>query len=145
LAGLIVIGLLVNWGIGRYHSYQLSLTPTPTPTATATPTFTPTMTLTPTLVPTSTPTGTATETPRPLSAVAQRDVWARSGCYATYAAVGIIPAGGPVLFLQSERRFDDFNRECALVRYQRGGVDVIGWVLIADLGALPPPTPSPAP
>jgi tetratricopeptide (TPR) repeat protein len=145
VAVLIVTGLLVNWGIGRYHSYVLSLTPTPTPTATATPTFTPTMTLTPTLIPTSTPTGTATETPRPLSAIAQRDVWARSGCYATYAAVGIIPANGTVRFLPSERRFDDFNRECALVDYQRGGVDVIGWVLIEDLGALPPPTPSPSP
>jgi len=144
VAGIILIVLIANWGIGKYHSYLLALTPTPTPTATATPTFTPTMTLTPTLIPTMTPTGTPTETPRPLSSLAQRDIWARSGCYAGFSAVGVIPAGGTVRFLPSERRFDDFNRECALVDYQRGGVDVIGWVLIVDLGALPPPTPTPA-
>ena len=143
LAGIILIVLIANWGIGKYHSYLLALTPTPTPTATATPTFTPTMTLTPTLIPTMTPTGTPTETPRPLSSLAQRDIWARSGCYAGFSAVGVIPASGTVRFLPSERRFDDFNRECALVDYQRGGVDVIGWVLLADLGALPPPTPTP--
>jgi len=143
LAGIILIVLIANWGIGKYHSYLLALTPTPTPTATATPTFTPTMTLTPTLIPTMTPTGTPTETPRPLSSIAQRDLWARSGCYARFSAVGVIPASGTVRFLPSERRFDDFNRECALVDYQRGGVDVIGWVLLADLGALPPPTPTP--
>ena len=145
LAGILLIALVANWGVGRYHSYLLALTPTPTPTATATPTFTPTITLTPTLIPTMTPTGTPTETPRPFSSLAQRDIWARSGCYAGFSAVGVIPAGGTVRFLPSERRFDDFNRECALVDYQRGSVDVIGWVLLADLGALPPPTPTPAP
>ena len=33
------------------------------------------------------------------------------------------------------RRFDDFNRECVLVEYAGTEGSVIGWVLIADLGA----------
>ena len=52
LAGILLILLVANWGVGRYRSYLLALTPTPTPTATATPTLTPTITLTPTLIPT---------------------------------------------------------------------------------------------
>ncbi len=145
LGVILLILLIANWGVGRFNAFMLSLTPTATPTATATTTPTPTTTLTPTLVPTATQTGTPTETPRPFSSLTQRDIWARSGCYTGFSAVGSIPAGGTVRFLPSERRFDDFNRECALVDYQRGGSDVIGWVLLQDLGALPPPTETPEP
>ena len=105
----------------------------------STPTFTPTIT------PTPTETGTPTLTPTPLSSIAQRDIWARNGCYEGFTAVGKIPAGASVRFLPSERRFDDFNRECVLVEYQREGAAVIGWVLILDLGAGPPPTLTPSP
>jgi tetratricopeptide (TPR) repeat protein len=143
--GIIILFLAANWGIRRYRAFVLSLTPTPTPTATATPTFTPTPTLTPTITPTMTPTGTPTLTPTPVSGIAQRDVWARNGCYEGFTAVGKIPAGGVVRFLPSERRFDDFNRECVLVEYQRGDAAVIGWVLIMDVGSGPPPTPTPSP
>jgi hypothetical protein len=49
-------------------------------------------------------------------------------------------------FLPSERRFDDFSRECVLVEYQKeDGGATIGWVLTMDLGANPPPTPTLAP
>ena len=92
-----------------------------------------------------TETGTPTLTPTPLSSIAQRDIWARNGCYEGFTAVGKIPAGASVRFLPSERRFDDFNRECVLVEYQREGAAVIGWVLILDLGAGPPPTLTPSP
>jgi len=92
-----------------------------------------------------TPTETPTLTPTPLFVYVQRDVWARNGCYDTFTAVGRIPAGGTVRFLPSERRFDDFNRECVLVEHQRDGAAVIGWVLTVDLGANPPPTSTPSP
>ncbi len=77
-----------------------------------------------------------------MAAIAQRDIWARNGCYEGFTAIGKIPPGGEVQFLPSERRFDDFNRECVLVEYQREGGAVIGWVLLADLGSDPPPIPT---
>ncbi len=145
IAALLIIGLLAYWGFGRYQAYLISLTPTATPTPSATPTSTATSTLTPTFTPTVTPTETPTLTPTPLFVYAQRDVWARNGCYEGFTAVGRIPAGGSVRFLPSDRRFDGFNRECVLVEYQRDGAAVIGWVLTLDLDANPPPTMTPAP
>ena len=144
IIGLIIIGLIGMWGVGRFRSYLVSLTPTPTPTATATATLTPTPTLTPTSTLTPTPTLTATFTPTPIAGIAQRDVWARNGCYESFNAVGKIPAGGDLRFLPSERRFDNFNRECVLVEYQQNGAAVIGWVLLADVGTEPPGTPTPS-
>ena len=145
IIALILLGLLAYWGLGRYQAYLISLTPTATPTPSATPTSTATPTLTPTFTPTATPTETPTLTPTPLFVYAQRDVWARNGCYEGFTAVGRIPFGGVVRFLPSDRRFDGFNRECVLVEYQRDGAAVIGWVLTIDLGASPPPTSTPAP
>lgn len=142
---LILLAIVGSWGMGRYRSYLLSLTPTPTPTATLTPTVTLTPTPTATETPTATPTPSPTATPPPLSGYIQRTVWARSGCYESFNAAGRIPAGAFVSFLPSERRFDDFNRECVLVEYQRDQGAVIGWVLILDIGAEPPPTLTPAP
>jgi tetratricopeptide (TPR) repeat protein len=140
LAGIILVLIIANLGINRFRAYQLSLTPTVTPTMTMTPTSTFTPTPTTTLTPTITPTPEPSNTPLPISSLAQRDIWARSGCYEGFNAVGRIRAGGEVRFLPSERRFDDFNRECALVEYQREGGDVIGWVLMMDLGSIAPPT-----
>jgi tetratricopeptide (TPR) repeat protein len=140
--GFIIIVLIGMWGVGRFRAYQLSLTPTatPTPTSTATFTVTPTFTETPTSSPT--PTLTPTLTPTPMAGFAQRDIWARNGCYEGFNAVGKIPAGGALSFLPSERRFDDFSRECVLVQYQtRSGAAVLGWVLFADVG---PEKPAPA-
>lgn len=145
IIALLLLGLLANWGIGRYQAYLISLTPTATPTPSATPTPTTTATLTPTLTPTATPTETPTLTPTPLFVYAQRDIWARNGCYEGFTAIGRIPLGGVVRFLPSDRRFDGFNRECVLVEYQREGAAVIGWVLTIDLDANPPPTVTPAP
>ncbi len=145
IIGIVLFAFLINWGLGRYQSYMLSLTPTPTATLTATPTFTLTPTFTPTGTPTATPTETPTLTPTPTSGIAQRDIWARNGCYEGFNASGRIPAGAMLGFLPSERRFDDFNRECVLVEYQRDGGAVIGWVLILDVGAEPPPTQTPSP
>jgi tetratricopeptide (TPR) repeat protein len=146
LAGIILVALMAYWGFGRYRSYLVSLTPTVTPTAT----ITPTITLTPTPTTTGTPTPTSTPTPTatlpPVSGIAQRDMWARNGCYESFTAVGRIPSGATVRFLPQERRFDDFNRECVLVEGLRpGGSSVIGWVLLMDIGAEPPPTPTPSP
>jgi tetratricopeptide (TPR) repeat protein len=144
-AGVILLALIAFWGLGRYRSYVISLTPTVTPTSTVTPT----VTLTPTPTTTSTPTPTSTSTPTatlpPVSGIAQRDVWARNGCYESFTAVGRIAAGATVRFLPAERRFDDFNRECVLVEGQREGGSVIGWVLLMDIGAEQPPTPTPSP
>jgi tetratricopeptide (TPR) repeat protein len=145
IISLILLGLLVTWGMGRYQAYLVSLTPTATPTPSATPTSTATPTLTPTFTPTMTPTETPTLTPTPLFVYVQRDVWARNGCYEGFTAIGRIPVGGTVRFLPSERRFDGFNRECVLVEYQRDGAAVIGWVLTVDLGGNPPPTSTPSP
>jgi tetratricopeptide (TPR) repeat protein len=126
-------GLLIR---NSWRSYQVAHIPTPTPTLTRTPTITPTPTQTATVTPTITPTPTPTLTPTPQSGVALRDIWARNGCYETFNAIGKIPEKGPVRFLPSERRFDDFNRECVLVEYQGPQNSIIGWVLISDLGGL---------
>lgn len=142
---IIILFLLARWGFGRVNAFLVSLTPTPTPTATATATLTPTPTDTPTATPTPTDTPTPTITPTPIAAIAQREIWARNGCYEGFTAIGRIPAGGVVRFLPSERRFDDFNRECALVENQREGGAIIGWVLLADVGAEPPPTATASP
>jgi len=145
IAGILLLLLIGSWAIGRYRAYLVSLTPTPTPTATATPTFTPTATFTPTSTPTELPTASPTLTPTPLTAFALREVFARSGCYEGFTAAGRIPAGGIIRFLPAERRFDDFYRECVLVEYQREEGAVIGWVLLMDVGAEPPPTSTPSP
>jgi tetratricopeptide (TPR) repeat protein len=143
--GIILLVLIGVWGLGRFQAYQISLTPTATSTATATPTLTPTPI--PTATPTPTPTATLTPTlmPTPIAGIMQRDAWARSGCYESFTAVGRIPTGGVLRFLPSERRFDDFNRECVLVEHEKDTGAVIGWVLIADVGAQPPPTPEATP
>ncbi len=142
---LLIAGLMIWWGIGRYQNYLVSLTPTPTltPTITFTPTLTPTATSTPTA--TFTPTASPTFTPTPVAGIAQRDVWARNGCYESFNAIGRVQAGGFLRFLPAERRFDTFNRECVLVEYLREGGAVIGWVLIADVGSTPPATITPIP
>jgi hypothetical protein len=144
-AFLLLIGaiILIGWlAVGQFRAYLISLTPTATPTATLTPTLTPTSTstFTPTITPT--PTATYTPTPTPFVGAALRDIWARSGCYEGFNAIGRIPAGGNLRFLPDERRFDTFNRECVLVEYQGEDKSIIGWVLIADVGN-PPGTPSP--
>jgi hypothetical protein len=136
------IGFLGWWTVGRIRSYILSLTPTSTPTAT--PTTTATVTYTPTGTSTITPTPTITFTPTttPIVGTSLRDIWARSGCYEGFSAIGRIPAGGSLNFLPTERRFDQFNRECLLVEYLGEGRSIIGWVLIADVGSLEiTPTP----
>jgi tetratricopeptide (TPR) repeat protein len=145
IIGVILLLILAAWGMNRFRSYLVSLTPTATPTATATATMTPTATLTPTITPTYTPTDTPTLTPTPLVIIAQRDVWARNGCYEDFTAVGKVSSGGLLRLLPSERRFDNFNRECVLVEYQREGGAIIGWVLTIDLGDEPPPTLTPSP
>ena len=146
LLGILIIWLIGTWGVGRFRAYRISLTPTITPTATSTPTFTPSPTLTPTITPTPTATGTPTLTPTPLAGIAQRDMWVRNGCYESFTALGRILSSSTVRFLPSERRFDEFNRECALVEHQRvDGGAVIGWVLLMDIGSELPPTLTPAP
>jgi tetratricopeptide (TPR) repeat protein len=144
--GVIFIVLLAMWGLGRFQAYQISLTPTATPTATATATSTPTPTETATVTATPTATFTPTLTPTPMGGIAQRDMWARNGCYESFNAAGRVLAGSRVRFLPAERRFDDFSRECVLIEYQRfDGVTVIGWVLMMDVGSGPPPTATPTP
>jgi hypothetical protein len=76
-----------------------------------------------------------------MAGFAQRDIWARNGCYEGFNAVGKIPSGGALLFLPSARRFDNFSRECVLVEYQTNSGAVIGWVLFADVA---PEKPAPA-
>jgi hypothetical protein len=44
--------------------------------------------------------------------------------------------------LPTERRFDQFNRECLLVEYLGEGRSTIGWVLIEDIGSFEA-TPTP--
>lgn len=137
ILGIIGLILLIGWGAtGLFKNIIESLTPTPTATSTQTPTLTPTPTETPTVTPTITATATLTMTPTPTAGIALRDVWARNGCYETFTAIGKIPEKGPVRFLPSERRFDDFNRECVLVEYNGPAGSIIGWVLISDLGGL---------
>jgi hypothetical protein len=79
-----------------------------------------------------------TPTPTPLAGFTLREVWARSGCYEGFNALGRIPLESQVRFLPAERRFDNFNRECALVEYQSEEGSVIGWVLLMDLGITSP-------
>jgi tetratricopeptide (TPR) repeat protein len=145
--GFVVIILIGMWGVGRFRAYQISLTPTATSTPTSTATFTVTPTFTETPTPSPTATLTPTLTPTPMAGFAQRDIWARNGCYEGFNAVGKIPTGGALRFLPSERRFDNFNRECVLVEYQTNAGAVIGWVLFADVGPEKPApttaTPSP--
>jgi len=156
-AGIVIlVGLALAGGLVINHGNSfVPVVPTQTPTLTSTSesTFTPTTTVT--LVPTSTltsqPTQTAIETmilaatltptatpqpytsATPLVGTLARLVWARAGCYDAYDAIGSIPEGGNVRFLPSDRRFDAFNRECALVEYDNGQSSIIGWVLIAEL------------
>lgn len=145
-AGLVVIGILIlaglaSWGSNKYHAYLLAKTPTITPTPTATATFTPSPTMTPTLTPSMTPSLTPSLTPTPIIAYIQREVFARNGCYEKFTAIGRIPAGGTVRFLPTERRFDEFNRECVLVEYLTTyGAAITGWVLTLDVGVEPPAT-----
>jgi tetratricopeptide (TPR) repeat protein len=145
--GFVVIILIGMWGVGRFRAYQISLTPTATSTPTSTATFTVTPTFTETPTPSPTATLTPTLTPTPMAGFAQRDIWARNGCYEGFNAVGKIPSGGALRFLPSERRFDNFSRECVLVEYQTNAGAVIGWVLFADVGPEKPvpttATPSP--
>jgi hypothetical protein len=131
--GLILLGLLAWWGTGRVKAYMVSLTPTITPTPTRTATVTPLPTSTATPTETLTPTLTPTITPTPSVGLAARPIWARSGCYESFNAIGKIPEGGELRFLPSERRFDDFNRECVLVEFQGPDRSVIGWVLFPDV------------
>ena len=152
LRGVIRLGILLlimaifaglGWfAVERVRQYALSLTPTATPTLTYTSTSSPTATSTPTPTISPTPTTTSTMTPTPTVAIALRDIWARSGCYEGYNAIGRIPAGGLLRFLPDERRFDQFNRECVLVEHRGEDRSTIGWVLIMDLGSAPK-TPSP--
>lgn len=142
ILGVIVLGLVLYFSYLRLQSYLVSLTPTATPTASMTATLTPTHTSTVTPSMTPTPTDTPTPTSTPFIGAALRDVWARSGCYEGFNAIGRIPAGARLRFLPDERRFDTFNRECVLVEYQGEGRSVIGWILIADVGS-PPSTPAP--
>jgi hypothetical protein len=139
LIGLILLAVLIAWVSGKYHGYVLSLTPTPTstPTVTSTPTATPTRTPVPTatitltLVPSATVPPTLTVTP--IFGVVGRLVWVRNGCYESFTALGQLPKEGVVRFLPSDRRFDNFGRECVLVEYQGPANSVIGWILIIDL------------
>jgi tetratricopeptide (TPR) repeat protein len=133
---LILLVFLIQWGAGRFRAYSLSRTPTVTPTATTTATLTPTGTSTPTATSTPEPTATPTLTPTPVAGSVLRTIWARSGCYEQFNAVGRIPADATIRFLPSERRFDSFNRECILVEYQSPTSSVIGWVLFADIGPM---------
>lgn len=142
--GVVLLMLLGWWGLGRFNNYMISLTPTATATPTSTATMTPTPTDTFTPTPTDPPTATPTLTPTPLAIFALRDIWARSGCYEGFPANGRIPMGAQMRFLPAERRFDNFNRECALVDYDRSSGSVIGWVLIMDLGTGPVSTATPS-
>lgn len=133
IVGLFIIGLLLWAGYGRVNAYIVSLTPTATPTITPTPTATRTPTALPSSTPTPKPTSPPTITPTPLTGSTSRMVWARAGCYETFNAVGRIPQGAIVRFLPTERRFDDFTRECVFVEYQGETRTIIGWILLADL------------
>ncbi len=145
VAGIALLVLVGMWGAGRVQAYLISLTPTATPTFTHTPTHTATFTLTPTATATITPTSLPSLTPTPETVIAQRDVWARNGCYESFTAVGRIPFNATLRLLPSERRFDNLNRECLLVEYQRDGAATIGWVLTVDVGISLPGTPTAAP
>ncbi|MCJ7622091.1 MAG: hypothetical protein MUO76_01215 [Anaerolineaceae bacterium] len=129
--GLFGMGIL--WTSGKIGSYLDALTPSPTATATNTATPTATATATATVTPTRTNTPTATMTPTPVSGMTVRNIYARNGCYETFTAIDRIPEGSFVRFLPSERRFDNYSRECVLVEYQGQDKSVIGWILLGDL------------
>jgi tetratricopeptide (TPR) repeat protein len=136
LIGLVILGLILMFGAGQVRAYIVSLTPTPTasPTATATPTQTPSPTATVTHTPR--PTQTPSLTPTPLTGATARRLWARSGCYDSFDAVGLIPEGAIVRFLPAERRFDNLTtRECVLVEYQGETRTIIGWIQLVDMQA----------
>ena len=136
LAIILVVGLLallMMWGGGKFADYLKSLTPTPTATATNTATPTSTATMTPTATATPTNTSTPSLTPTPLTGLTVRSVMARNGCYESYTAIDRIPEGAIVRFLPSERRFDNFSRECVLVEYISQEKSFIGWILLGDL------------
>jgi tetratricopeptide (TPR) repeat protein len=142
LLGIAILAMLGYLAFGRFRAYLIALTPSPTPTVTLTPTSTPTQTPMPSSTPTPSPTPTFTPTSTPFLGAALRDVWARSGCYEGFNAIGRIPTGGNLRFLPEDRRFDTFNRECVLVEYQGENRSIIGWVLLADIGSRPA-SPSP--
>jgi len=141
--GLTAILILVAlWFGGRgiaglVRQRQLALTPTATATATITPTatITSTPTMTPTATPERSPTPIYSATPTPvITATITRNLFARNGCYETYRATGRIPEGAVVtLIAQSERAFDELNRECVLIEYRAEEANVIGYVLLADM------------
>ncbi len=139
---IMLIAALAWYAVERARQYAISLTPTATSTSTRTATPSPTPSTTPTPTTSPTPTATPTLTSTPTLAIALRDIWARSGCYEGFNAIGRIPAGGLLRFLPDERRFDQFNRECVLVEHRGDERSTIGWVLIMDLGSAPI-TPSP--
>lgn len=130
---VILLALAAMWGGGRIADYLHSLTPTATATSTSTATATSTATQTSTATLTATVTSTATLTPTPISGLTARTIFARNGCYETYTAIGRIPEGAVVRFLPSERRFDNYNRECVLVEYVSQDESIIGWILLGDL------------
>lgn len=134
LAAILILMIIGWFSLDRFEEFQLSKTPSATPTASATATGTPTPTATMTATATPSLTPSPSPTPTPISGIALRDIWARNGCYETFTATGRIPAGGQIFFLSSERRFDSFNRECALVEYRRDAISIIGWVLLMDIG-----------
>lgn len=136
LLAVVLVGYIIFLAGTQVRGYILSLTPSPTPTATRTlvPTATATLQFTATITPLPpTPTPLPSLTPTPLVGTVARVVWARSGCYQGFDAIQRIPAGATVRFLPSERRFDNFNRECVLVAYENGAASTIGWILILDL------------
>jgi tetratricopeptide (TPR) repeat protein len=122
---------------GLIRQRQLAMQPTATPTASITPTatITPIPTGTPTPTPEATETPVFTPTPTPIiRALAQRDLWAYSGCYENTNQQGRIPEGSEVTIIAlPEREFDNLGRECVLVEYRGETRTVIGYVLIADL------------
>jgi len=137
-----IILILTLWFSGRaiannVRERQLALTPTITPTATITltPTITNTPTKTPTITPTPTETPFYTPTSEPITTgTITRNLFARNGCYESFRATGRIPEGAVVTIIpQSDRSFDEFNRECVLIEYRAEETNVIGYVLLIDL------------
>ena len=134
--------ILVLWFGGRsiasgIRERRLALTPTATPTATITltPTITPTPTVTPTITPLPTETPFYTPTSEPITTgTIGRNLFARNGCYESFRATGRLPEGAVVTIIpQTERSFDEFNRECVLIEYRADDTNVIGYVLMIDL------------
>ncbi len=134
--------ILVLWFGGRsiasgIRERRLALTPTATPTATITltPTITSTPTMTPTITPLPTETPFYTPTSEPITTgTIGRNLFARNGCYEVFRATGRLPEGAVVTIIpQTERSFDEFNRECVLIEYRADDTNVIGYVLMLDL------------